>query len=117
MSVTHQWGGVLGIPRDWFPSVGYDKESGFAWAGGYVGEGVAAANLAGRTLADLITGRDSELVRLPWVGHRSPDWESEPARWLGLKGAAAALALVDRAELLTGRRQRWSDGLLRRLMG
>ena len=64
VEITHYWGGVLGIPRDWRPSVGYDREHGVAWAGGYVGEGVAAANLAGRTLAQLITGDDSELARL-----------------------------------------------------
>jgi glycine/D-amino acid oxidase-like deaminating enzyme len=117
VKVTHRWGGVLAIPRDWFPSVGFDRPAGFAWAGGYVGAGVAAANLAGRTLADLITARDSELVHLPWVGHRSPDWEDEPARWLGLNGVAGVLALVDRIELATGRRQRWSDAILRRLVG
>ena len=115
--VTHRWGGVLAVPRDWFPSVGFDHQSGLAWAGGYVGEGVAAANLAGRTLADLITKQDSDLVRLPWVDRRSPDWENEPARWLWLTGAATVLGLVDRAELLTGRRQRWGDAIIRRLMG
>jgi glycine/D-amino acid oxidase-like deaminating enzyme len=115
VEVTHRWGGVFGVPRDWFPSVGYDPAAGFAWGGGYVGAGVAAANLAGRTLADLIVGRDTELVHLPWVGHRSPDWEGEPARWLGVNGAAGVLALVDRIELLTGRRQRWSDAIIRRL--
>jgi len=48
--VTHRWGGALGVPRDWFPSAGYDRSHGYAWAGGYVGDGVAAANLAGWTL-------------------------------------------------------------------
>jgi len=117
VKVTHQWGGVLGVPRDWFPSVGFDREAGFAWAGGYVGEGVAAANLAGRTLADLICGRETDLARLPWVGHQSPQWEGEPLRWLGIRAAAATLALVDRAELLTGMHQPWANALLRRLMG
>jgi glycine/D-amino acid oxidase-like deaminating enzyme len=117
VEVTHRWGGVLGIPRDWFPSVGLDRDSGLAWGGGYVGAGVAASNLAGRTLADLITERDTDLVKLPWVGHRSPDWEAEPARWAGVRGSAGLLALVDRAELLTGRRQRWSDAILGRLTG
>ncbi len=69
---THAWGGPLGIPRDWHSSVGFDQAGGLAWAGGYVGDGVATTNLAGRTLADLITGADTALVRLPWVGHRSP---------------------------------------------
>ena len=53
---THAWGGPLGVPRDWHASVGYDRHTGLAWAGGYVGDGVATTNLAGRTLADLITG-------------------------------------------------------------
>jgi glycine/D-amino acid oxidase-like deaminating enzyme len=75
------------------PSVGL--ENGLGWAGGYVGDGVAAANLAGRTLADLIAGKDSELTALPWVGHRSRRWEPEPARWLGINTALRATALRD----------------------
>ena len=35
---------------------GWTGDSGLAWAGGYVGDGVGTSNLAGRTLADLITG-------------------------------------------------------------
>ena len=45
--VTHSWGGALGVPRNWRPSVGMDRRAGLAWAGGYVGEGVAASNLGG----------------------------------------------------------------------
>jgi glycine/D-amino acid oxidase-like deaminating enzyme len=81
VAVTHTWGGPLGIPRDWFASCGLDS-NGMAWAGGYVGDGVGTSNLAGRTLADLITGRTTPLTELPWVGHRSPKWEPEPLRWL-----------------------------------
>ncbi|MGZ4617086.1 MAG: NAD(P)/FAD-dependent oxidoreductase, partial [Actinomycetes bacterium] len=54
-AVTHTWGGPLGIARDWCASVGLDRRSGLAWAGGYVGDGVSTTNLAGRTLADLVT--------------------------------------------------------------
>ena len=32
--ITHRWGGALGIPRDWRPSVGVDRRAGLAWAGG-----------------------------------------------------------------------------------
>jgi glycine/D-amino acid oxidase-like deaminating enzyme len=103
---THAWGGNLGIPRDWFPSVGFDRLSGFAWAGGYVGDGVSTANLAGRTLADLITGTDSDLVDLPWVGHRSRRWEPEPARWLGVNAVTALMAAGDQSERRTGRPSR-----------
>ena len=68
--------------------------------GGYVGDGVGSSNLAGRTLADLISGRDSELVRLPWVGHRSPVWEPEPLRWLGINAGLKAMELADVEVLL-----------------
>ncbi len=98
VAVTHDWGGVLGIPRDGRPSVGLDRASGMAWAGGYVGSGVAASNAAGRTLADLITGTDSDLVRLPWVGHCPRPWEPEPLRWLGVHGVTSLVKLVDRIE-------------------
>jgi glycine/D-amino acid oxidase-like deaminating enzyme len=101
--ITHRWGGSLGIPRDWFPSVGYDAAAGYAWAGGYVGDGVAASNLAGRTLADLLTGRSSELTALPWVDHRSPRWEPEPLRWIGVRASLAVFAGADRKERRTGR--------------
>jgi len=99
--VTHAWGGALGIPRDWTASVGHDRTTGLAWAGGYVGDGLATTNLAGRTLRDLVLGRDTDLVRLPWVGHRSPDWEREPLRWLGINAGLRAMTLADAEESLT----------------
>lgn len=92
------WSGVLGVPRDWNPSVGFDRQTGLAWAGGYVGQGVATANLAGRTLTDLITGTTSDLTGLPWVGHASQDWEPEPLRWLGVQAMYAAYRYADRRE-------------------
>jgi glycine/D-amino acid oxidase-like deaminating enzyme len=101
--VTHAWGGPLGIPRDWSASVGLDRSTGLAWAGGYVGDGVSTTNLAGRTLCDLILGRDSELLTLPWVGHRSPPWEPEPLRWLGVNAGLRAMTLADAEEAVTGR--------------
>ena len=101
--VTHHWGGPIGIARDWCASVGLDSATGIGWAGGYVGDGVSTTNLAGRTLADLITGVDSELTRLPWVGHQSPDWEPEPLRWLALNGGLRVIGFADRQESRTGR--------------
>jgi glycine/D-amino acid oxidase-like deaminating enzyme len=113
---THAWGGPLGIPRDWHSSVGFDRGSGLAWAGGYVGDGVAATNLAGRTLADLITGADTPLTGLPWVGHRSPQWEPEPLRWLGVNAGLWTMRLADRSEARRGRPSRVA-GAVGRLLG
>jgi glycine/D-amino acid oxidase-like deaminating enzyme len=110
--VTHRWGGPLGVPRDWHATASYDTRSGIASAGGYVGDGLSTTNLAGRTLADLITGTDSELVRLPWVNHASPNWEPEPLRFIGANAGLAAMTVADAEERITRR-----PSLAARVMG
>jgi len=114
--VARAWGGPLGVARDWAASVGLDRATGLAWAGGYVGDGVGTANLAGRTLADLILDVDSELTALPWVGHRSPRWEPEPLRWLGVNAGLRLVTAADAAEARGDRPPRLT-GLLGRLTG
>jgi glycine/D-amino acid oxidase-like deaminating enzyme len=101
--LTHHWGGPLAVPRDWTMGVGFDRASGIGFAGGYTGHGVAASNLSGRTLADLVLGRESELAAMPWVGHRSRRWEPEPIRFLASTAIVHTLAAADRAEDATGR--------------
>ena len=103
---THQWGGPLAIARDWAASVGLDRRTGLGWAGGYVGDGLSTTNLAGRTLADLVTGAETDLTTLPWVGHRSRSWEPEPLRWLGINAGLRAMTLADAEEHRTGRESR-----------
>ncbi|MDN3495444.1 FAD-dependent oxidoreductase [Planococcus sp. APC 4015] len=96
--IAHAWAGVLGVPRDWAATVGHDRATGLGWAGGYVGTGVTATNLAGRTLADLVLQRDTDLTRLPWVDHRAKRWELEPLRWLAVNAIYGAYRAADRAE-------------------
>lgn len=98
--VTHRWSGPVAVPRDGHPSVGLDRDSGIAWAGGYGDDGVAAANLAGRTLADLVTGAESPLVHLPWVNHRSPRWAPGPLRRAQVTAAGWAAWAADGSERL-----------------
>jgi glycine/D-amino acid oxidase-like deaminating enzyme len=114
--ITHRWGGPLGISRDWHASIGLDVETGVAWAGGYVGDGVSTTNLAGRTLADLIVGRSTERTALPWVGHRSPRWEAEPLRWLGANAGLRAMTWADHSEQRSARPSRLA-AVVGRLLG
>ncbi len=104
--ITHHWGGPLGVPRDWSMAVHFDRETGFGWAGGYAGHGVVAANIAGRTLADLVLDRDTELVHLPWVGHRARRWEPEPLRFVASRAIVRILGSADRSEDATDRTAR-----------
>jgi len=83
--VTHRWGGPLGVHRHWRPTVEFDADTGLGSAGGYVGEGVAASNLAARILTDLVLGEQTPLTDLPWVNDVSRRWEAEPIRFFGTK--------------------------------
>jgi glycine/D-amino acid oxidase-like deaminating enzyme len=101
--VTHRWGGPLGVPRDWHASVRYNPATGIGAAGGYVGDGLSTTNLAGRTLAELITDTPTALSTLPWVNHRSPRWEREPLRFAGANLGLAAMTIADAEESATKR--------------
>lgn len=78
-------------------------DSALATARGYTGNGVATANLAGRVLTDLITGTQSELTALPCVNHRSPNWEPEPFRFLGVRYVQRAFMKLDEEAARTGK--------------
>jgi hypothetical protein len=102
LGLDHAWCGVMGVPRDWCASVGYDAATGIGWAGGYVGLGVSTSNLAGQTLADLVLGRKTELTALPWVNRTARQWEPEPLRWLGVHGIYQLYQMADRREAKGG---------------
>ncbi|MGO9490050.1 MAG: NAD(P)/FAD-dependent oxidoreductase [Solirubrobacteraceae bacterium] len=106
VALDHAWSGVLGVPRDWCVSIEADPRRGLARAGGYVGEGVAASNLAGRTLRDLILGERTELTELPWVGRRPRRWEPEPLRWGAIHAVYRSYRRADRDEQRSGRPSR-----------
>jgi glycine/D-amino acid oxidase-like deaminating enzyme len=102
--LDHAWSGVLGVPRDWCMSVAADAHTGLAWAGGYVGEGVASSNLAGRTLRDLVLGEHTALTALPWVGRAPRRWEPEPLRWAAIHSVYSLYRQADRIERRSQRR-------------
>ena len=111
VQITHRWGGALGVPRDYFPSVRF--ADGVGTAGGYVGDGVASSALAGATMADLILEVETPRTRLPWVQRTSRPWEPEPLRWIAANAMVSGLQLADREEAQTGRPSRLAKALYR----
>ncbi len=113
-AIDHAWSGVLGVTRDWCVSIGAggDAGGGLAWAGGYAGEGVAAANLAGRIVGELLADSGSvdeastPLSELAWVGRHARSWEPEPLRWAGIRGVYSLYRQADRIERRAGRASR-----------
>jgi glycine/D-amino acid oxidase-like deaminating enzyme len=100
ISFTHAWGGAMGVARNLYPSVNFNRTDGLGWAGAYFGNGVGAANLAGRTMADLVTGRDTDRTHTPWVNPpgAGKHWEPEPLRWLAIKSAKSLMQVADKCE-------------------
>ncbi|MBT5052660.1 MAG: FAD-dependent oxidoreductase [Gammaproteobacteria bacterium] len=101
--ITHGWGGPLGVNRHWRPCVSFDAKTGIGTAGGYVGEGVAAANLAARILADLVLNRATEITQLPWVNDHARGWEIEPIRYFGAKTLQFCAERADAQEARLGK--------------
>jgi glycine/D-amino acid oxidase-like deaminating enzyme len=95
---THAWGGPVGMPIDWTPAVRFDAKTQIGFAGGYTGQGVSTSNLAGRILAEEITGTKTALSSLPFVQRRSPNWIPEPLRWLVVHYMQNALERIDFAQ-------------------
>ncbi|NEC92300.1 FAD-dependent oxidoreductase [Streptomyces sp. SID12501] len=93
--VAHPW---CGVPGDWCATVNFDPGTGLGAAGGYVGSGLTTANLAGRTLTDLVLGEKTERTALPWVGRAVRRWEPEPLRWAGVQALYALYREADRRE-------------------
>jgi len=115
--ISHRWGGPLAMPRDMMPSVNVDYATGLASAGGYTGDGVVLAYVAGQTLADLITQPDvaTELTSLPFVQHKSKCWPIEPVRWLGINTGLALAKRSDHVEEHQGKTSR-ASALLEQLL-
>ena len=65
LRIDHAWGGTMGFTMDFTPSVGVMGEHKNIYYGvAYNGEGVAFSQTAGRIIAELIAGEQSELTKL-----------------------------------------------------
>ena len=101
--ITHHWGGSLAVPRDWCMRTTFDRKTGLGFVGAFGGHGVVAANIAGRTMRDLILGRNTDLISLPWVGHHTRRWEPEPLRFIASRLIAKNLDSSDAYEERSGK--------------
>ena len=106
----------MGVPRNWRAGLGFDRRTGIGWAGGYVGEGVAASNLAARSLVDVMLEQETELTAMPWVNVEPSKWELEPLRWLGVKAIEWVGDRADAREYASGKPSAFWGGLFDRVV-
>lgn len=96
--IDHAWCGVIGVSRDWSPFVHRNPADGSVIMGGYAGQGLSAAHLAGRIATSLLTDTHDEYAELPWVRDLPRKWEPEPLRWIGANGLYRVYSLADAVE-------------------
>lgn len=113
VTITHRWGGPLAAPRDWTWTVDLDPASGLGVTGGYVGDGVTSAFVAGRAMAEAIVHGHTDF---PLFGHQSPRWEPEPLRFVGINALARIASRLDEHER-QGRRSQVQRWIFDRLVG
>lgn len=93
---SHAWGGPISATLDLFPAIvevgGPDWIASF----GCVGHGVAATHLHGRTIADLLLERETDLTETFFVGRRVPPLPTGPLRRPLLEGIAGFMRWEDR---------------------
>ena len=95
--IVDAWGGPIDVSPTHLPAFG-NLQPHVHYALGYTGNGVAPSHLAGRVLADLVTGADSDEVRLPIVNARPKEFPSQPLRALGAAVIRKAIIAKDTAE-------------------
>lgn len=100
--VEYAWCGVIGVSRDWSPFVFRDPTDGSVTLGGYAGQGLTAAYLAGRIAASLASETNDEYAQLPWVRDLPRKWEPEPLRWIGANSLYRVYSVADKLEEWSG---------------
>ncbi|MDO9110235.1 MAG: FAD-binding oxidoreductase [Desulfatirhabdiaceae bacterium] len=75
---SHRWGGPVSVTIDMAPAIGYlgeDRKAIFSL--GCVGHGVSMTTLNGRTIAELICGRQTSRTEMFFVGRKIFPWPPE----------------------------------------
>ena len=96
--IEDAWGGPIDVSPTHLPTFGRAGTSNVFYAAGYTGNGVAPTRIAGEVLADLITGADTDAVRLPMVNARPPAFPPEPLRSWGAMVVRRAMIAKETAE-------------------
>lgn len=69
--ITHRWGGPVSVPLDMAPAIGFLGDERVVYSLGCMGHGASLTQLNGRTIADLMLGRWSELTSVFFLNRRT----------------------------------------------
>jgi glycine/D-amino acid oxidase-like deaminating enzyme len=90
-----RWGGPVSVPVDMAPAIGFVGDPRAVYSLGCVGHGVSMAQFNGRTVADLILEKDTDLTHVWFVGRRTIPWPPEPFRFVVSQAIRGYLRVED----------------------
>ncbi len=93
---THRWGGPVSITVDMAPAMGYLGGKQMVYSVGCMGHGVSMTHLNGKTAADLILEKQTELTDVFFVNRRTLPWPPEPIRNLTGRAILGYMHFEDR---------------------
>lgn len=96
VGITHRWGGPVSVTIDMAPAIGCLGDDRIVYSVGCIGHGVSMTHLNGRTVADLILGRKTELTDVFFVNRRTVPWPPEPIRSLAAVAIRGYMRWEDR---------------------
>jgi glycine/D-amino acid oxidase-like deaminating enzyme len=95
VAIADRWGGPVSVPMDMAPAIGFAGDRRAIYSLGCVGHGVSMTHLNGRTIADLLLEKDSDLTRAWFVGRRTIPWPPEPLRFAASHAIRGYMRLED----------------------
>jgi glycine/D-amino acid oxidase-like deaminating enzyme len=96
--IEDAWGGPIDVSPTHLPTFGRVGDRNVYSATGYTGNGVGPTHVAGQVIADLITGSDTDILRLPMVNARPRAFPPEPLRSMGAAVVRRAMIAKETAE-------------------
>ena len=93
--ITNRWGGPVSVPVDMAPAIGHIGDARAIYSLGCVGHGVSMTHLNGRTLADLVLERKTDLTDVWFVNRRMIPWPPEPLRLVASHAIRGYLRIED----------------------
>ena len=92
---THRWGGPVSVPMDMAPAIGFLGDPRAIYSLGCVGHGVSMTHLNGRTIADLLLERKTDLTEVWFVNRKMIPWPPEPLRLLASQAIRVYMRVED----------------------
>jgi len=94
---THRWGGPVSVTLDMAPAIGYlgsDRKAIFSM--GCIGHGVSMTTMNGKTMAELVCGRQTSRTEMFFVGRKTIPWPPDLITYGAAHAIRGFMKLEDR---------------------